>query len=148
MLKRILLATDGSEGALRAANAAAEVARQFKAQVLVLYVAPPAPALAGVATEAGDARWAGSSAARRGIVQAASDILARTARVLDEAGVTYATRLDQGPPAERICQVARDEGYDLIVLSHRGLQRMASPSLGSVSEQVSQCASCSVMIVR
>lgn len=148
MLKRILLATDGSERALRAANVAAEVARQFKAQVLVLYVVPPAPALARAATEAGDARWAGSSAARRGIVQAGSDTLARAARALDEARVTYAMRLDQGPPAERICQVARDEGYDLIVLSYRGLQRMASPSLGSVSEQVSQCAPCSVMIVR
>jgi nucleotide-binding universal stress UspA family protein len=98
--------------------------------------------------EAGDARWAGSSAARRGIAQAGSDILARTAVLLDAAGVTHTTRLDRGLPAARICQVARDEVYDLIVLSHRGLQPMASPFVGSISEQVGRCAPCSVMIVR
>jgi nucleotide-binding universal stress UspA family protein len=102
----------------------------------VLYVVPPAPALARAATEAGDARWAGSSAARRGIVQAGSDTLARTARALDKAGVTYATRLDQGLPAERICQVARDEGYDLVVLSHPRAVRAQDGKAGRLQKIV------------
>jgi len=148
MLRKILLATDGSEGALRAAEAAGELASGFDAEVLVIYVLPPGPALARVAAEAGDPGWAGSAAALRGFEQAGRDILARTVEALERAGVRCTARLERGHPAERICEVAHDEECDAIVIGHRGLEHVAAFSLGSVAERVSRCAPCSVMIVR
>jgi hypothetical protein len=38
-----------------------------------------------------------------------------------------------GDPAEVICRVAREGGYDLIVMGHRGMGRIKSFLLGSVS---------------
>jgi len=148
MLRKILLATDGSEGALRAAEAAGELARRFDAEVLVIYVLPPVPALARVAAEAGEPDWAGSVAALRGFEQAGRDILARTAEVLERAGVRYTAQLERGHPAERICEVSHDEACDAIVIGHRGLEHVATFPLGSVAEWVSRCAPCSVIIVR
>jgi len=147
-MTRILLAADGSESALRAAQAAAELARQSGAEVLVLHVLPPPPAVAEAADRAGIAGWGGSLAALRGFKQAGEDSLARAAEVLAAVGVRHLLRLEHGHPADRICEVAREEQCDLIVVGRHGVDMAAALPIGGVAERVALGAPCTVMIVR
>jgi len=146
MYKKILLPSDGSDYALRAAAAAAELAKALGASVTVLHVftmpttqmaVPGAP---GVDVESG--------ALNAYIEQVQDAVAKRTGRVLDEAGVPYTTLLEGGHPAEVIVRIAEDDGYDLIVIGSRGLSAIQSFLLGSVSDKVSHHAHCPVLIVK
>lgn len=146
MFAKILLASDGSEYALRAAKAAAELAKALNASVTLLHVftmpsvqmtVPGAP---GVDVD---------PAAFSTYVEQVQDAVAkRTGKVLDEAGVPYTTLLEAGHPAEVIVRIAEDDGYDLIVMGSRGLSAIQSFLLGSVSDKVLHHAHCPVLIVK
>jgi nucleotide-binding universal stress UspA family protein len=68
--------------------------------------------------------------------------------MLREAGLEAKLLLCEGDPAEEILRVAKDGGYDLIVVGHRGLSPVKAFLLGSVSNQVVSHAPCSVLVVR
>lgn len=146
MFTKILLASDGSEYALRAAQAAAELAKALGASVTLLHVfTMPAvqmtvPGAPGVDMDPG--------AFSTYVEQVQDAVAKRTGRVLDEAGVQYNTLLEAGHPAEVIIRIAEDDGYDLIVMGSRGLSAIQSFLLGSVSDKVSHHAHCPVLIVK
>lgn len=146
MFTKILLASDGSDYALRAARAAAELAKSLGASVTVLHVFTmptmqmAIPGSPGVEMEPG--------ALNTYIEQVQDAVAKRTGRVLDEAGVPYTTVLEAGHPAEVIIRIAEDDGYDLIVMGSRGMSEIKSFLLGSVSDKVSHHAHCPVLIVK
>ncbi len=141
MFSKILLATDGSEGALKAASVTAEIARQFGAEVIVLHVYTPisqlvpAYALAGVDPD-------------MDIGKVQDAVLGGTCRGLDWPGIGYVTRREIGSPAEHIVSMAEREQADLIIVGSRGLGGVKSLFLGSVSDRVTHHAHCPVLIVR
>ncbi|HLX88588.1 MAG TPA: universal stress protein [Acidimicrobiales bacterium] len=61
------------------------------------------------------------------------------------AGVTVQTHAASGEPAERIIEVAKKVGADVVVVGNKGLQRRV---LGSVPASVARGAPCAVLIVR
>jgi nucleotide-binding universal stress UspA family protein len=61
--------------------------------------------------------------------------------------VSLETRIQAGHPADTLVRVAREEGFDLIVLGRRGLTPVQRWMLGSVSERVLRYAHCPVMVV-
>ena len=146
MFQKILLATDGSEGALHAAQTAAHIAGKYAARVTLLYVVtPPMPAMPMLdlpgfnidpATVIQYAENAGNAVCRA------------TGDVLDSSNVKYDTRVELGHPAESIINVATEGKYDLIVIGSRGLGGVKSFFLGSVSDRVAHMAHCPVLIVR
>ncbi len=74
-------------------------------------------------------------------------------RVLSNAaakvkGLKLTKRLEFGNPAETIIEVAEKGDYDLIVVGGRGVSRAKRFFLGSVSDDISHHAKCSVLIVR
>lgn len=146
MFKKILLASDGSEYALRAARAAAELAKAMGSSVTLLHVfTMPAlqmavPGSPGVDVDPG--------ALSTYMEQVQDAVAKRTGRVLEEAGVPYTTLLEAGHPAEVIIRIAEDDNYDLIVMGSRGLSEIRSFLLGSVSDKVSHHAHCHVLIVK
>src|SRR3712207_626082 len=118
MFTRILLASDGSEDALRAADAAATLAKSFGAALTAVhvFVVPlTAAALYGVP-------GIGMDPGSLSVLETRSheDVLRRTGQVLDRHGAAYKTRRETGNPAERIVQAAREEQADLIVLGSHG----------------------------
>nr|CAA9270697.1 Universal stress protein family [uncultured Armatimonadetes bacterium] len=147
MFKRILLATDGSEFAERAAEAAAALAKKFDASLTTLHVFMVP--VTGVSFATGEVipvvdpatidQWAR---------EAAGAAEAGVARACGAAGVAYAFRQELGHPAETILRAAEEDRTDLIVLGSRGLSGIQGFLLGSVSARVSHHAHCSVMIVR
>ena len=65
-----------------------------------------------------------------------------------EAGVdTEYTQLT-GNPGREICELARTQSADLIIVGSRGLQGFKEMFLGSVSNYVTHHAPCSVLIIR
>ena len=65
----------------------------------------------------------------------------------DHAGVEVEVEVRPGHPADLIPRVAKDGGYDLIVLGHRG-HFVRDRLLGSTADRVAEHAHCPVMIVR
>ena len=56
--------------------------------------------------------------------------------------------LREGDPAKEIVAVAKEGGFDVVVVGHRGSGRIREMFMGSVSEKVVHSAPCSVVIVR
>jgi nucleotide-binding universal stress UspA family protein len=134
MIKRILLATDGSENAMKATRWAAELAKTYAAKVTVLHVVHIPTALAGSTVLPGGATDV--AVVTRLMEQAAEGVLTVTTSLLDEEQVEYETRIEYGHTAETIVRVAEEERADLIVMGSRGLTNASALLLGSVSHKV------------
>ena len=127
---RMLVAIDGSEHAEKALEYAVEIAQKHGAKITVLHV-----------EEAKLLRL--EPKAIEGVGEC---ILSDAATKIKE--VEFDKKLEFGSPAETIIKVAKKEDYDLIVIGSRGLSSVKRFFLGSVSDDVSMHAQCSVMIVR
>ncbi len=146
MFTKILLASDGSDYAVRAAQAAAELAKGLGASVTALHVfSMPVMQMAVPGPPGVEIDPASVSAYMDEVHDSVSR---RTGKVLEEAGVKYDVLTEVGHPAEVIVRIAEDDGYDLIVLGSRGMTAFKSFLLGSVSDKVSHHAHCPVLIVK
>jgi nucleotide-binding universal stress UspA family protein len=137
-LKRMLVGVDGSEYSLAAVRAAAKLAaeRGIKS-VTLINVIPVAVSTLGVTPVA---------AAPEDVE--AWEVFDKPKALLKEAGVEAKLLLRTGDPANEILNVAKEGGYDLIVVGHRGLSPVQAFLLGSVSNRVVTHAPCSVLVVR
>ncbi len=153
-LKHILVASDGSEGALQAARFAGGLARDTGARVTVLIVhseelmmpyawgAGEWPALPANAVLSLDEIRANAEEA------AAANELKQSLEALGTlANPATAVQL-WGHAAEEICRYAVDHEVDLIVIGTRGRSSFTRLLLGSVSTQVASHATCPVTLVR
>jgi nucleotide-binding universal stress UspA family protein len=157
MFSRILLASDGSEDADRAAEAAAALAERFGAHLHALHVfplLPPAPPhSAATAATPEPAHLKDRSTAVKGVVehwaQESENVVERHVdQIFKKHHVPYTFHQENGDPAAVIVEVAEREVFDLIVLGCRGLGPALRTRLGSVSDWVSHNAPCPVLVVR
>jgi nucleotide-binding universal stress UspA family protein len=133
----ILVAFDGSRGAMGALEHAVGLARDQHARLTLLMVARPLPAAAALApAQPGveDPRLL----AERELAQAA-------ARLPDDIGVT--TIVAYGAPAPCILKRAREGDHDLIVLGSRGHGRMHDALVGCVSRTVLHASPVPVLVI-
>ena len=140
MFEKILLAVDGSEHGLRAAQMAGELARDMKSAELHVVVAyDPIPPYVGdpYMQYAIEARLKDSQAILQSAVAAVGEI----------PGELHSELLE-GSPAEAIVNVATGRQSDVIVIGSRGLGRLAGALLGSTSQKVISHAPCPVLVVR
>lgn len=140
MFTHIVLGTDGSEDALLAAAAAAELAATFNSRVTIVSVYSPVPVPAYDIT--------GYSLLDEEIRTVQKSVTGRTAVPFKERGIAYETCHEVGNAAAEILRVAEREKADLIVLGSRGLGGVKAFLLGSVSDRVAHHAHCPVLIVR
>jgi nucleotide-binding universal stress UspA family protein len=148
MFKNIVVGTDGSEGATRAVEAAAELAAaQGGATLHIVSVQKPMAASAMAASE-----MAVAGAVASGLEweeearHALEGTLERAGRDASRSGVTVETHARFGSPAEVLCDLAAHVDADLIVVGNRGMQG-GRRFLGSVPNTVSHHSPCSVLIV-
>ncbi|HEY7756308.1 MAG TPA: universal stress protein [Actinomycetota bacterium] len=118
--RRILLATDGSATADRAARKAYALARRLEASMTLVFVGHP----------------------RTGEL-----VLGDTAATIGEDEPVGLLILD-GDPAERIVETAAQEGFDLVVIGNRGMTGARAALLGSVPRDVAENATCDVLVAR
>lgn len=140
MFDAILVPTDGSAIALRAAERAAEFAERFDAELHLLTVADP-QAAAGVFSAGGvDREFVDRLEAQaRDIVESVE----RTLEGLDAVETAVLT----GYPPEQILDYADGHGIDLVVMGTRGRTGLGRYVLGSVTERVLRNADVPVLTV-
>ncbi|MEA3351896.1 MAG: universal stress protein [Chloroflexota bacterium] len=139
MFKHILLAFDGSEHALKAAQLAGEMACDNNADLRVVVVYDALPAYLG------EPDFQHIVSVR---LQHADGILKEALEQVGETPHEIKTEVLEGPIAEAILNVAKARHNDVIVMGTRGRGRLTGLLLGSVSQKVVAHAPCPVLLVR
>jgi len=141
-IKRIMVPVDGSENSVRAARLGMQLAATMNIGATLLYVFPAASVeLVGMA---GMSRTDIEKAAQASAERAFDKIReALDAEMIDQ--VEFETAL--GDPAEEIITRTEGDGSMLVVIGRRGLSRMKTLLLGSVSDKVIRHAGCPVTVV-
>lgn len=142
-MKRILAATDGSEGASRALDAAIELARTCSAELLLVNVEQ------GYLDEATDEfREVENASIDEILYSVSAEILSRAEERAKKAGIVKVRTVSGlGDAVGFILQTSEAESVDLIVVGRRGRGRIAGLLLGSVSQKLASLASCKVLVV-
>jgi len=137
-ISRLLLAVDGSEPSLAAVRQGAALAQSFKdskPQLTLLHVIDFA--LLDTAYAEGNAS----------LMEEGEEILATSRRILEEAGLqgVVAEKFLAGQPTRVIAEEAEEGHYALILMGARGLSLVKQLLLGSVSSDVLQRVSRSIV---
>jgi nucleotide-binding universal stress UspA family protein len=137
MYNRILLPTDGSEGAKRAVEHALELAEKFDAELHVLNVVDVrSKSTADMWTDVlGELEDAGKEIAEEIVEEA------------DERGIDAKPEVIKGVPSREIVSHAEEDDVDLIVMGTHGRTGLDRVLVGSVAEKVVRTANVPVMTV-
>jgi nucleotide-binding universal stress UspA family protein len=141
-MRRIMVATDGSEGADRAVDVAAQIAKGTGGELSILHVGGTLSSeemrqLARTEKEPGDA-----------LEELSNQILGRATERAERTGLSrIVTHTAWGDAAEAIIEAVPRDQLDAVVVGRRGRGRLAGLLLGSVSQKVASLAPCVVMVV-
>ena len=141
-MRHIMVATDGSSGADRAVDVAAELAKAVAGDLLIATVADSqlaedARGLARVEGNIGDVLEALTAKTLKGAE-------ARARRI----GVSrIELRTGAGDVAQSLIDIAAGSSVEMIVLGRRGRGQLAGLLLGSVSQKLVSLAPCAVVVV-
>ena len=148
-VKRVLLATDGSQGSDIAAQFLLNLPLPQPSQVILVTVLQSHTASL-MKTPTLDLE---SDRQLLAALQAAEEtqarrIIARSQEQLQKRGYQITSVIVRGGAAESILAAAKEHNPDVIALGSRGLTGLESILLGSVAERVARYARCSVLIGR
>ncbi len=149
MVKKVLVAVDGSEPSGRAVTFAAELFREKDAEIVLLHVVEE-PGYVGM--------WADGimspevivipAEVRQEMERRAEDILESSRKMMEEKGMMAVGKIRWGNPAAEIIEEASTGSYDLVVLGTHGHGALRGFIMGSVSDRVARHAHCPVLLVR
>jgi nucleotide-binding universal stress UspA family protein len=143
--RTILLATDGSEEANLAAQAATELSRETGSEVHIIYTLPSPAQLIGphqYTDEIKDTLIGGAARdAERFLKEQAERLKSDGAKVAE-------THLRSGDADKEILRAAEALEVGLIVMGGSGQHAISRRLLGSVSDSVARYAPCPVLLVR
>jgi nucleotide-binding universal stress UspA family protein len=149
LIRNILVAVDGSENSNRTLDFALDLAEKFGSAVMVLNVSEVL-AMGVVPQEPTTYSFDNMSILGKDLRKIHEEILGKAvshAKAV-KPDVMVSSMLREGDPAVEIVNVAKDSGFDAIVIGHKGSGMMRERFLGSISEKVAHLAPCPVVIVR
>jgi nucleotide-binding universal stress UspA family protein len=132
MISKILVPSDGSKTAQKAAGYAVDLAKQLKASIIVLSVIDKRSFIAQTVP---------ASDALRHTIEPIEDYLKEAAewyageikKLCDRSGVASKISIKMGHPVEEIVREAKKSKIDLIVMGSHGRSAISATFLGSVS---------------
>jgi len=138
----VVVGIDGSERSLRAAAAAADVARCHGAKLIIVTVVRPPEGWWGIvgSPPPADALASSMSKAQRGILDVALD-------ELDLEEIEWEATEEIGEPAAALADVCRDREADVLVVGRRGAGIVERIVMGSVADRLAHYSPCPVLIV-
>lgn len=140
MYRRLMVGFDGSEASRRALAEALNLAREAGAEVTVLYVQERVPRYSDDPSEVTEEHEA--------IEHHATQLKGEAERIAAGAGVSARVRIATGNAPRLLCDVARQEGADLLIIGHKGRSGLWGAVLGGTADKVVDHAPCSVLVVR
>ena len=140
MYRKILVALDGSEASKRALRVAIELARALGATLHALGVEERLPHSAATLGEVQEAK-----AEANAFFQ---EVMAAARATAAEYGVLLTPEVRAGNAAQQIVNVARQGGFDLVVIGAKGHGFLEHFLLGATADRVVDYAPCSVLVVR
>jgi nucleotide-binding universal stress UspA family protein len=144
-MQRILVATDGSEGADRAIDYAAHQAKAAGVELLIVNVFGSDGLPSNIFQSLADTNnvWL-----KEAISSASAEVLRKARDRARNIGVNVIHLESRvGDIAQTILVIAQEKSADLIVVGKRGNGRLAGLLLGSVSQKLASLASIPVTIV-
>lgn len=142
LFKRILVATDGSESAEKAASHAVNIAKAAGAELYALYVISTKYAVTTRSVKG----W--TDEFEEGLAKRGRAAICNVEQLGKEAGLKVEPVFLKGIPAEEILNYAEKNDIDLIVMGTKGLKGIEKLLLGSVAENVLRHSKVPVMVVR
>jgi nucleotide-binding universal stress UspA family protein len=144
-LKTLIICSDGSETAKRAAVAGCSILQPSERVIVATVVKPQDEmTLTGTGMAGGIVTPEEFADVDQAIATAGRRIVEQTAAVL--APVHMELRVLRGDPGPTLCDFAQQVSADAIVMGSRGLGRIKRALLGSVSDYVLRGAPCPVVI--
>jgi len=149
LVKKVLVAVDGSENSYRALDFSLEFTEKFGAELTIMNVSESSGVVSvppEIAPYTND-----------NMVVVARDLRKFHEEVLNKAtirakkikpNVSISAILKEGNPASAIIEAANDGNFDVVVLGHRGIGKFKGIFVGSISEKVARSLSCTVILVR
>jgi nucleotide-binding universal stress UspA family protein len=158
-LRRVLLATDGSDNSQYALQYLENCPLPADVRKFVMHVLPPE-----ITSDMFSLSWQTSPDLRLPILteqmqeqmlrnseeeeRKGQSLLEKTSMKLEKLGYPAISVLRRGDAATEIINYAKEEKIDLIIVGSRGLSTFRSWLLGSVSRKLVHYADCSVLIVK
>lgn len=134
MFKRILVAFDGSNHAVKALKMAADLCKKYGAALSVA-TAVNLPELP-------------DSGERNGENDSFHSDLERAAQIAKQEGVAVVTHLLRGSVANTLQRFAEENRFDLVLVGARGRNAVQRFLMGSVSTHLITNLECAVMVVK
>lgn len=176
MIKKILIATDGSRHAKKAVELGSDIAAKYGAEVVLVHVllrghlsenlrhmvdveyqaAEASRPLQDAIAAIPEARFPAAGllpkdleTTERALQAVAENVLADAERIANDRGVSkISTQIEDGDPASRILEVAQDANVDMIISGARGLSDLKALLVGSVSHRLTNMAPMTCVTVR
>lgn len=140
----VLVGTDGSTSSFLAVDAAAALAADAGAALLIVCAYTP---MGGRAEREAAAELGQDAYKVHGSNPAETVLSDAQARAIKAGGSRIRTLAVEGDPVDRLLETAAGESADLIVVGNRGLNSLAGRLLGSVPQNVLHKAPCDVLVV-
>ncbi len=138
MYKKVLLAADGSDHSIRAASHAVKVAQIDQGKIDIVY------AVDGKTSKEDVLHGLDKYEVRKERKQKLKPII----EVIEAADLECETHFVHGEPGPAIVDFVNDNGYDFVVVGSRGLNKLQTMILGSVSHKIAKRVQCPVLIVK
>lgn len=144
IMKKILVATDGSNTSMTAAEMAVSIGKNSGASVTAVYVidVKRLTQLPGYASMPGTKDNLMDLMFKEG-----SEAVAEIKEMARDAGVAFEKIVAEGDPAEELLKLGNDAGFDLIVMGTIGKSGLTRFLLGSVAEKVVRHSHMPVLVV-
>ena len=132
MISKILIPTDGSEAAQKAAMYAVDLAKQLKASIIVLSIIDKRSFI-GQTVQAKEGTMNVIEPLEDYLREAAEGYVGEIIELCNKNGVSSKTVITSGHPVEVIVKEAERAKADLIIIGSHGKSALAAAVLGSVT---------------
>ena len=141
-MMKILLPVDGTELSLHETRFALQLLREgLKGSFVLVNVQEPASFYEMVTADSPELIEGAA-------LEAGEDMMAPSARLLADAGVTYETAVVQGDPAQAMVELIEERHCDMVVMGSRALGLVRTALEGSTSSKLVQDSPVPVLLVK
>jgi nucleotide-binding universal stress UspA family protein len=140
---KLLVATDGSENALRAVEYAIEMLGKMKESGSVTLISVHDDTALRHAQ-----RFVGKEVVDDYLRELSDTDLAEARKLLEKSGIRHDNVIRTGHVASEVVKSATDGGFDMIVLGSKGRSALKDLVIGSVAKRIIEMSATPVLLVR